>query len=86
MSKHKGKRNIEDPSARGQRAARRIAATNKIQPKAVARANEHPTLTETGGEIFPSGVMLDLIRDAAMIKSNSYAQMSRTFRSQIVSS
>jgi len=65
MSKHKRTRYIEDPNARGQLASRRIAATKKIQPKAVARADEHPTLTETGGEIFPSGVMLDLIRDAA---------------------
>ena len=65
MSKHKRKRYIEGPSVRGQRAARRIAATNKIRPRTVTRTNETPSPAATGGEIFATGAMLELIRDAA---------------------
>jgi hypothetical protein len=65
MSKYKRKRYIEGPSVRGQRAARRIAATNKIRPRTVTRTNETPSPAATGGEIFATGAMLELIRDAA---------------------
>ena len=65
MSKHKRKKYIEGPSARAQRAARRIAATNKIRPRTFTRTNENPSPTETCGEIFATGMMLELVRDAA---------------------
>lgn len=65
MSKHKRKRYVEDRSVRGQRAARRIAATNKIRPRTFTRTNENPSPTETCGEIFATGMMLELVRDAA---------------------
>ena len=85
MSKHKRKKYIEGPSARAQRAARRIAATNKIRPRTFTRTNENPSPTETCGEIFATGMMLERSAMLPMMKLNSYAQMGRTFRSRLVS-
>jgi len=61
MSKHQRK----TPGSRGQRAARRIAATNKIRSRTFTRGNENPSPIETCGEIFATGMMLELVRDAA---------------------
>ena len=65
MSKREMKVCLKRPSVPRQHAASRAAAMNKSQPRMVTRSNENPAPTETAGEIFPSGVMLDLIRDAA---------------------
>jgi len=54
MSKYEMKRCLKRPKA---------AAMTKSQPRTVTRSNENLAPTETGGEIFPSGVMLDLIHD-----------------------
>jgi hypothetical protein len=65
MSKRERKRYIERPSVHGQRAARRTAAMNKIRPRAVTRTNTKFSHIETSGEIFTTGEMLELVRDAA---------------------
>jgi hypothetical protein len=70
MSKRRRKEYIEGPSLHGQRAARRTAAINKTRPRAVARTTQDPVLTETSGEVFASGAMIELVRnsDADRIK------------------
>ena len=70
MSKRRRKEYIEGPSLHGQRTARRTAAMNKTRPRAVARTTQNPVLTETSGEMFASGAMIELVRnsDADQIK------------------
>ena len=64
MSKRRRKEYIEGPSLHGQRAARRTAAINKTRPRAVARTTQDPVLTETSGEVFASGAMIELVRNS----------------------
>jgi hypothetical protein len=64
MSESKRKTYIESPGVHGQRAARRTAARNKIRPRAVAGSTKDPVPTETSGEVFTSGAMLELVRNS----------------------
>jgi hypothetical protein len=64
MSKHRRREYIKGASLRRQRAARRTAAIDKTRTRAVARTIEDPVLTETSGEVFASGAMIELVRNS----------------------
>jgi hypothetical protein len=64
MSDRKKKGHIEDSGIHGQSAARKTTAINKIRPRAVARNTKDPDLTESSGEVFASGAMIELIRNS----------------------
>jgi len=64
MSKRGRREYIKGASLHRQRAARRTAAIDKTRTRAVARTIEDPVLTETSGEVFASGAMIELVRNS----------------------